>query len=55
MGGFKTDEYGSTGVDYMQQSRREDYIGKAAALLDGYLLCPTMSDKKTWGFIRGLE
>lgn len=55
MGGFKTDEYGNAGIDYMQQSKREDYIGKAVALLDGYILSPTMSDKKTWGFIAGLE
>lgn len=55
MGGFKTDEYGNVGIDYMQQSKREDYLGKAAALLDGYLLLPTLSDKKTWGFISGLE
>lgn len=55
MGGFKTDEYGNTGIDYMQQSKREDWIGKAVALMDGYILSPTMSDKKTWGFISGLE
>lgn len=55
MGGFKTDEYGNAGIDYLQQSKREDYIGKAIALLDGNILCPTLSDKKTWGFIAGLE
>ena len=55
MGGFKTDEYGNAGIDYMQQSKREDWIGKAVALMDGYILSPTMSDKKTWGFITGLE
>lgn len=55
MGGFKTDEYGNTGIDYVQQSKREDWIGKAVALTDGYILSPTMSDKKTWGFIDGLR
>jgi len=55
MGGFKTDEYGNAGIDYTQQSKREDYVGKMVALLDGNILSPTLSDKKTWGFIAGLE
>lgn len=35
-------------------SEREDYITKFSALLQGKLICPTQSDKKTWGAIEGL-
>ena len=35
-------------------SAREDYISKFSALLSGRMIFPTQSDKKTWGYVKGL-
>lgn len=51
--GMKSDFRGDKGVDYATISRRDDYISKLAILLNGGLVFPTMSDKKTWTFIKG--
>lgn len=53
--GFKTDQPGDAGQDYANISLRQDYIAKAAMLLRGALLFPTMSDKKTWVFLTGVN
>lgn len=53
--GFKTDEKGDQGQDYAEISPAEDYITKAQILMQGGLIFPTMSDKKTWVFLKGVE
>ena len=55
LAGFKTDEKGDQGNDYAEISLREDYVTKCAILLDGGLMFPTMSDKKTWVYLKGVE
>ena len=55
LAGFKSDEPGDIGEDYAEISQREDYISKFAILLDGGLIFPTMSDKKTWTYLRGIN
>lgn len=55
LAGFKTDEKGDQGNDYAEISLREDYVTKCAILLDGGMLFPTMSDKKTWVYLKGIE
>ena len=49
--GIKTDNIGDKGSDYFQIVKREDYISKLSILLDGGLVLPTLSDKKTWMYI----
>jgi len=53
-GGFRSDDPSDIGEDYMEISEREDYISKISILLDGGMLSPTMSDKKSWGYLRGV-
>lgn len=52
--GFKTDEAGDAGQDYADINAREDYVAKASMLLQGAMVFPTMSDKKTWTFLTGV-
>ena len=52
--GMKSDYRGDNGVDYATISRRDDYIAKLQILLNGGIIFPTMSDKKTWTFLRGI-
>lgn len=52
--GMKSDYRGDKGVDYATISRRDDYIAKLQILLSGGIVFPTMSDKKTWTFLRGI-
>lgn len=52
--GFSSYEAGADDVDYAQMSAREDYISKFSALLSGRMIFPTQSDKKTWGYVKGL-
>ena len=52
--GFSSYEAGADDVDYAQMSAREDYIAKFSALLSGRMVFPTQSDKKTWGYVKGL-
>ena len=49
--GVKTDNLGDKGSDYLQIVKREDYVSKLSILLDGGLVLPTLSDKKTWMYI----
>lgn len=54
-GGFRSDDPSDIGEDYMEISEREDYISKISILLDGGMLSPTMSDKQSWGYLRGVQ
>lgn len=53
--GFKSDAIGDQGEDYMGISTREDFVSKLNILLDGGLIFPTMSDKKSWKYLRGIQ
>ena len=52
--GFSSSDAGVEDVDYAHMSAREDYVSKFSALSSGRMLFPTQSDKKTWGYIKGL-
>ena len=52
--GFRTDEKGDLGQDYAEISPAEDYITKCQILMQGGLIFPTMSDKKTWTYLTGI-
>ena len=52
--GMKSHVFGDKGVDYLKISEKDDYVSKLAILLSGGLVFPTMSDKKTWYYIKGL-
>lgn len=52
---FKTDEYGDEGSGYFEIGEREDYTTKATIIEQGGLVFPTMSDKKTWIYIDGVN
>lgn len=52
---FKTNEYNDDGSGYFDISEREDYAAKATILEQGGLIFPTMSDKKTWVYLEGIE
>lgn len=53
--GFKTDKRNDTGSDYFEISKREDYVSKAAILEKGGIIMPTLSDKKTYMYIDGIQ
>ena len=53
--GFKTDQKGDIGEDYTEISQSQDEVSKIEMLLRGKIILPTMSDKKTWGYIDGLQ
>lgn len=55
LAGFRTDEKGDLGQDYAEISTAEDYITKCQLLNQGYLIFPTMSDKKTWTALKGIK
>ena len=52
--GFKTDVKGDVGEDYAEISPAQDEVSKIQMLLNGKIILPTLSDKKTWGYIDGL-
>ena len=52
--GFKTDTKGDIGEDYAEISPAQDEVSKIQMLLKGKIILPTLSDKKTWGYIDGL-
>lgn len=52
--GFKTDVKGDIGEDYAEISPAQDEVSKIQMLLQGKIILPTLSDKKTWGYIDGL-
>ena len=53
--GFKTDAKGDIGEDYAEISQAQDEVSKMEMLLRGKIILPTMSDKKTWGYIDGIS
>jgi len=53
--GFKTNTPGSEGIEFLSESEIEDYVSKYSLLAENYIICPTMSDKTSWGVIRGLS
>lgn len=53
--GFKTDKRGDQGSDYFEIGKREDYVAKATILQDGGIIMPTLSDKKTYFYIKGVQ
>ena len=52
---FYEDNSGDKGRDYFALSPIEDYMMKMAATSSGYMLCPTMADKKTWYMFAGIK
>lgn len=53
--GFKTDKRDDYGKDYFEIGPREDYVAKATILQDGGIIFPTLSDKKTWLYLKGIK
>lgn len=53
--GFKTNQGQDRGRDYFKITKREDYVAKMTILQKGYIVFPTMSDKKTWVFLDGVK
>lgn len=53
--GFKTDKRGDEGQDYFEISRREDYLSKAGILENGGMVSLTLSDKKKYVYISGIN
>jgi hypothetical protein len=51
---MKTDKQGDKGRDYFNITDAEDYIAKTQMLSEGYVVFPTLSDKKTWMFLSGV-
>lgn len=51
---FKDTTSQDTGRDYFSITDREDYLAKLVAVLNNRLIFPTVADKKTYHFIRGL-
>lgn len=51
---FKDTTSQDTGRDYFSITDREDYLAKLTAVLNNRLVFPTVADKKTYHFIRGL-
>lgn len=52
---FKTNDRSDEGSDYFQIGEREDYVMKCSILEGGNIIFPTMSDKKTWYYITGVD
>ena len=51
---FKDNTSYDTGRDYFSITDREDYIAKLTAILNDRIVFPTVADKKTYHFIKGL-
>lgn len=52
--GMKTKNIGDTGRDYFEIELNEDVISKYELLSEGYMLSPTVSDKKTYHTVKGI-
>lgn len=52
---FKDQTSKDTGRDYFGITDREDYLAKMAAVFNDRIIFPTVADKKTYHFIRGVE
>lgn len=53
--GMKSSKAGDRGTSYDKISSVDDTMAKMHMLLEGKIIFPTMSDKKTWVFIEGFE
>lgn len=53
--GVKLNMRGNNGTKYSEISAAEDWLTKAAILQDGHIIFPTLSDKSTWFFLRGIK
>ena len=49
--GFKTDNRGDMGTEYLDEATVDDYMAKLTMLQKGYLIFPTLSDKGTYVII----
>lgn len=52
---FKDNTSHDTGRDYFGITDREDYLAKMTAVLNDRIIFPTVADKKTYHFIRGVK
>ena len=52
---FKDTTSDDKGRDYFGITDREDYIAKMTAVLNDRIIFPTVADKKTYHFIRGVQ
>lgn len=52
---FKDTTSDDKGRDYFGITDREDYIAKMTAILNDRIIFPTVADKKTYHFIRGVQ
>lgn len=52
---FKDQTSKDTGRDYFGITDREDYLAKMAAVFNDRIIFPTVADKKTYHFIRGVQ
>lgn len=53
--GFKTDQNDDYGSDYNQVSNIEDYMSKVTMIINGGMIFPTMSDKKTYMYLQASD
>ena len=53
--GVKLNIAGNGGTKYSEITVVEDWLSKAAILQDGHIIFPTLSDKATWFFLRGIR
>ena len=53
--GFKTDQNDDHGSDYNQVSNIEDYMSKVTMIINGGMIFPTMSDKKTYMYLQASD
>lgn len=52
---FKDETSYDAGRDYFGITDREDYIAKMTAVLNNRIIFPTVADKKTYHFLRGIK
>lgn len=52
---FKDETSYDSGRDYFGITDREDYIAKMTAVMDDRIIFPTVADKKTYHFLRGVK
>nr|DAL01611.1 MAG TPA: hypothetical protein [Caudoviricetes sp.] len=52
---FKDQTSHDTGRDYFGITDREDYLAKMTAVFNDRIIFPTVADKKTYHFIKGVQ
>lgn len=52
---FKDETSYDAGRDYFNITQREDYLAKMTAIFNDRIIFPTVADKKTYHFIRGIK